>query len=623
MCGTYGLAWRNGNITGNRAKSAAQAMQRVLGHRGPDGTGLLERDGLMLGHLRLAIIDLAGGAQPMVSPDGRVALSYNGECYNFLGLMDDLSRCGWNFASRCDSEVLLAGYTLQGPEFDEALNGMYAYAMLDERAGRRIQLSTDPVGIKPMFLYEDDEVFLFASELRGIVVGLRALGKRVDVDSEAVEAYLRLGWVPAPLSLVTGARKLAPGERWILDLDRWSATCASKRLRRQGEVFRGDENDLQEALRRCLSDVVKRQTISDVPLGFFLSGGVDSSLLLAIAAELGIAAQSFTISFVGDGHGVASANEGEVARAVAGHLGSPINIIEVEADTLRRSLWECLDAMDQPLADPACLPLLLLSRLAAQKVKVCLSGDGGDELFAGYTRHRIARLKSGWRSLPSPLRALTRAAASHLPTAPSTGYRENLRRVRVAHELIDSPNYVDGPFAQQITHQEVRLEPWNQSVMLSSAGLMEADIEGQLAGQMLPKTDNMTMAASLECRVPLLDLDLIELASGVPLEMKSRERTGKYPLRKLLGRYLPAEITQRPKHGFRVPLTDWLRGPMAGEIRDRLLCEQSEVAEFLTPLQTETVVNEHLSGRGEHSIRLWALLAFSHWREQALGGSRA
>lgn len=616
MCGIFGLAWKGGAGLNDRAESAAKAMQRSLNHRGPDGTGMLRREGLILGHVRLAIIDLVNGAQPMASPDEKISLSYNGECYNFPALMEQLTRGGWNFQSRCDTEVLLAAFAQRGERFDEALNGMYAYAILDERGGDRlIHLSTDPVGIKPLFVFEDGNCFIFASELRAIVAAMHALGKPVEVDPDAVSAYLRLGWVPPPLSMVRGARKLPPGERWQINLDKWNVRQSSVRKLPSREPFAGTSSDLDDELDETLKQVIRRQTLSDVPLGFFLSGGIDSSLLLAVASELGLAAQSFTIRFVGDGHGVEAANEADVADAVARHLGAPIDIIDVDPATLLATIGDTFGAMDQPLADPACLPLLLLSKIASQSVKVCLSGDGGDELFAGYDRHRIAGLRGGWSRLPNPVRALGRRTATLLPAAPGTGVKEKLRKLRVGYRLIDSPNYVDGPFSEWLPHLSRPDERWNDVRSADAGTLMYADIEGQLAGQMLPKSDNMTMAASLECRVPLLDLDLIELASSLSLTNKRAGNLGKLPLRRLLARRLPPEITNRPKHGFRVPLTSWFRTAMAEEIRDKRLHEMGPINQFLEPNVIAELVNSHLAGESEHSIRIWSLLAFESWQK--------
>ena len=617
MCGIFGLVWRPG-VTGvepQTARAAAEAMRRVLHHRGPDGSDILESDNVLLGHRRLAIIDLAGGHQPMVSPDGATALSYNGECYNFLDLRSDLEARGWRFRTRSDSEVLLAGHFLDGEKFDRDLNGMYAYAVLDRRGGQgHIQLSTDPMGIKPLFLYEHDGLAIFSSEIRAIAIALAQLGRVVDIDCDAVAAYLRLGWVPAPLSLIRHVRKLGPGERWRIDLADASARKTSQRLRPSGAEPFKTEADLDAALEACLVAVVQRQTISDVPLGFFLSGGIDSSLVLAGARASGIDAQSFSIAFTGAGHGVAQANEIEIARAVAKQLQSEFHAIEVDESVMRATLGETLASMDQPLADPACLPLLLLSRFAREQVTVCLSGDGGDELFAGYPRHAIHPAKMAVQQMPAGFRSLARGAASLFPAAPGSGLHEILRKARVLHGLLDNPDYVAGPFAADLPDPGA-WESWNRDIPVDANAMMDADIEGQLAGQMLPKTDNMTMATSLECRVPLLDLELHAIAGAIPLDWKRNRKRGKLPLRRLLDKHLPRSITERPKQGFRVPLTSWFRGPMADQIRDRLTGRNDIVADILGEEAIAEVLASHGMGKAEHSVRIWALLAIAEWQD--------
>lgn len=615
MCGIFGLVWRDGGIEGGveAARAAANSMRDCIRHRGPDGTGLHQAPGVLLGHLRLAIIDLEGGIQPMRTADGQVALSYNGEVYNFPELMSDMTARGWQFDTRSDTETLLAGYCLDGERFDEQLNGMYAYALLDEReGGGTIQLSTDPIGIKPMFLYQGDGLVLFASELQAIVEGLRRLGRPLEIDRRALASYLHLGWVPAPLSMVSGVRKLLPGERWRIDCVAASARLSSVRNVPPVAPLQGGREAFDAVFGEALERAVSRQLISDVPLGFFLSGGIDSSLLLAVAREQGHSTTSFTIRFAGEGHGVAAANEAEIARAVADRLAVPFHAIDVDDAAMRATLEQTLSAMDQPLADPACLPLLLLARFARERVKVCISGDGGDELFAGYPRHALAGVRQSWARMPGPVRAAGAAVARMLPEAPSSGFGEILRKARVAHGMVDAEEYVTGPFAKEVS-PDPEITPWNYGVTAEARSLMSADLAGQLAGQMLPKTDNMTMAASLECRVPLLDLELVALAAQAPLEWKRTGRTGKLPLRRQLARYLPSEITNRPKQGFRVPLTSWFRGPLAEDLRDRLLRREAQLEGVLASGTIRRVLDEHLAGRAEHSIRIWSLLALDNW----------
>ncbi len=616
MCGVFGIVCRDGALDESAGRAAADAMDAALVHRGPDGSGILARRNVLLGHRRLAIIDLEHGAQPMVAEGGRVALSYNGEIYNYRDLRGDLARRGWQFATASDSETVLASYCLDGVEGDANLNGMYAHAILDERADERaIVLAVDPVGIKPMFVWQGSGVVLFASELQAIVAALHALALPVEIDWEAAASFLRLGWVPAPQAMIRGAKRLLPGERWRIDVAEARAAPLSLRPLPAAAPLSANRDEFIERFGTALNGAVERQLISDVPLGFFLSGGIDSSLLLAVARDMGHNPSSFTIEFAGSGHGVARANEGEIARAVADRLGVPFQSIMVDEATMRDTLPRMMAAMDQPLADPACLPLLLLAEFARKEVTVCISGDGGDELFAGYSRHELAPLRAQWWRLPGPVRSLGRSVAGLLPQAPSTGWREVLRKARVGHGLIDADAYVQGPFAGVLSASP-SLEPWNNGVGNDAEAMMAADLAGQLAGQMLPKTDNMTMAASLECRVPLLDLELVDLAAQAPLAWKREARVGKVPLRQLLARHLASEVTDRPKHGFRVPLTSWFGGPMAGELRERF-ARRADLFDSLLPHGLAgSVLDDHLAGRAEHSIRIWTLLALDSWIER-------
>ena len=614
MCGVFGLVWNaDAGVSSAPAALAAQAMQRALDHRGPDGTGIFARDGVVLGHVRLSIIDLVSGAQPMANDDDTVVLSYNGEIYNFPQLNPALEARGWAFHTRSDSETVLASYCLDGAEADEVFNGMYAYAVLDDRVDRHVvMLATDPVGIKPLFLWTGDGLSLFASELQALIAGLKALGIAPALNHEAISAYLELGWVPAPMTLVEGARRLLPGERWEIDRRTAAARLTGRREISVVSHDPADQDGFRARLREALQAAVRRQMISDVPLGLFLSGGIDSSLIAAIAREQGFTGSCFTIGFTGDGHGVAQADEAEVARSVARHLGLGFHCIEVDEQRLLGALDQTFAAMDQPLADPACLPLLLLAGFARQSVKVCMSGDGGDELLAGYPRHRMAAMKARWARLPRPVRGMAAFAARQLPTAPRSGPQETLRKARVGYELLASPSYIDGPFAAFIGPSP-HAAAFNGRIESDSLSLFKADINGQLAGQMLPKTDNMTMAASLECRVPLLDLELAALAAAAPLAWKRAGALGKLPLRAELTKYLPPEITNRPKRGFRVPLTSWFRAGLEEQIRSALVRRGPLLDHSLGPGVAERVVAEHLAGRAEHSIRLWALLALDSW----------
>lgn len=618
MCGICGLVWRpsvRGDVS-PRSNLAITAMLDAMGHRGPDGQGRHVAERHALGHLRLAIIDVEGAPQPMSSPDGNVALSFNGEIYNFAQLMEDQKRRGWQFRTRSDTEVLLAGYIQDGRLFDDMLNGMYAYAVLDEAGlhggsgGGRLQLGIDPVGVKPLYVWEGPDAVLFASELRGILAALRALEFPVAIDRRALAQFLAQGWVPQPGSLVQGVRKLTPGARMEIDLSNGQTKDLPPRTLPAARA-----GNLEEVLFAS----VRRQVIADVPVGFFLSGGIDSSLLVSVAHQMGLAPRTFTVRFEGEGHGIAAANEADVAALVAAHCNAEHHELRVNADILLEELDAGLAAMDQPIADPACLPLLVMSRFAQDHVKVCLSGDGGDELFQGYPRHALTPWKRRWHGLPPQLRDAARSIVQRLPTSPSTGLAENLRRIRVGFGLLDDPEYIPGPFSghnERLLTVAPDMPDWMMALPTSDTAMFEADMRGQLSGQMLPKTDHVSMYASLECRVPFLDLEMVAFAQSISGAEKRAGGLGKAPLRSLLSRYLPDEVTKRPKHGFRVPLTDWFRTKLASSIRGRLLDPGQPVAGMMRRTDLEQLLAAHISGRAEHSIRIWSLLALQAWLDR-------
>lgn len=614
MCGICGVIWRQPspeNVV--RGNIVLNAIMDAMHHRGPDSRGIQVTNQAALGHLRLSIIDIEGGAQPMPSPDGRVHISYNGEIYDYKRAMSSQRARGWPFATRSDTETLLAGYILDGEDFDADLNGMYAYAIVDRRPNKNlVQIGLDPVGIKPLFLAETPLGVLFASELRGMAVGLAALGLPCTPDLDAIVQYLTLGWVPAPLTMLEGVRRLEPGTRLQIELGGAKLTSLPSRPMPPAASATLTLDDISTTL----DAAVRRQVVSDAPLGFFLSGGIDSSLLVSTAQRIGIKPHTFTVRFTGKGHGVAHADEADVARWVAEHCGAEHHEIAFSAMTLASELDAAFAAMDQPIADPACLPLLVISRFARERVKVCLSGDGGDELFLGYSRHHLAKRKKQWQNLPRPLQASFQRLGAWLPTAPSSGSAEKLRKLRVGIDLISSIDYFAGPFSGRhaaYLNRSPELPIWARDVAAEADALFEADMLGQLAGQMLPKTDHVSMRASLEVRVPFLDHEMISAARAIPMAHKLAGGKGKAPLRAILARDLPPEITSRPKQGFRVPLTSWFREDLAPLVSARLLDVPQTAAGLIERPLVEKLLKEHITGQAEHSVRIWALLALQAW----------
>jgi asparagine synthase (glutamine-hydrolysing) len=609
MCGVAGAIVKPGVTDRPDLNEAIRAMISCMRHRGPDGAGQVSDGAVVLGHARLSIVDLETGAQPLFNEDSTLALVYNGEVYGYQDLRDEL--CNRHvFRTSTDSEVLVHLYEELGPIFARRLNGMYAY-ILHDRSSDTVHFGVDMIGIKPLYWYEDSEILLIASELRAISVGLRSLGRSSEFDDSAMRTYLQWGWFPAPSTPLKGVWKLRPGER--AEYRNGRVSVISPERTPPGEPISGD---LARAVEMELSAAVGRQLVADVPIGFFLSGGIDSSLLVALAAQERTGLRTFTVGFSGVGSEVDRVNEAAVARRVASILGTDHHETTIDVSVMLEEFDEVFRAMDEPIADPAILPLLHLARFARKSVTVCLSGDGGDEVFSGYSRHWMAPYKRYWRSLPTVARRAVEAGAQLLPSRPANGLIEGLRRTRVGLELLFDADYITGPFGGPFrTLLDVRSSETAMPAVshLDMDSLFWSDVDGQLSGQLLPKTDRITMWAGLETRVPYLDLNVVELARRLPRSTKISGFTTKRILRELLAKHLPADLAGRTKHGFRVPLSGWFRTDLRDYVLRELRDDSLIPASVIQPEIVRTIVAEHLSGAAEHSIRIWALLALNHW----------
>jgi asparagine synthase (glutamine-hydrolysing) len=614
MCGIAGVFSYSGQEPARRG--AVAAMLAAIAHRGPDESGQFEDDQVTLGHARLSIIDLAGGGQPLFNEDRSCVLVYNGEVYDYQAIRDRLL-VTHQFSTSTDSEVLLHLFEDEGPSFCQQLNGMYAYALWDTRHNT-LHVAIDPVGIKPLYVYEADDCFVFCSELRGMIAGLRELRVPLRWNHQALRSYLQLGWFPAPHTPLVGVGKLLPGERLAVSRDgvQRGRTRLPDPAHWEPSETDGSTVDQLDVL---LTETVESQLVADVPVGVFLSGGVDSSLLTALAGKLQPGIKTFSVGFGGASDEVAMADESEVARAVAEHLGTEHFTFTVDSTRLLELLDDAWLAMDEPIVDPAVLPLLVVSRAARDHVKVCLSGDGGDEVFGGYPHHQLLAWKRRYHGSPRWMQWSASRAAGCLPRAPSRGWREKLRKARVGFQMIADADYSPGPFSFPHADWLAEPAPFRQ---VSIAQLRDDDwyyvdgLEHPLAGQMLPKSDRVSMYASLELRVPLLDNRIVGFGRAVPFAEKVQHGMTKAPLRHLLARYLPEEISQRPKHGFRVPLSGWFRNELRQDVERRLAGGGLIPHDVMTAASIENLVDEHLSGRTEHSVRLWALMTLSHWMEQ-------
>lgn len=647
MCGLVGFYTGRGCSEVRGTQVLARMGQAIL-HRGPDqgGEWLDPETGAGLASRRLAIIDLsAAGDQPMHSASGRFVLSYNGEIYNHRDLRDELERSGkapdWRGSS--DTESLLAGFEAWGvAETLRRAVGMFALALWD-RHDRKLQLARDRVGEKPMYYgWQGDSrhrVFLFGSELKALAC--HPAFER-EVDRDALAEYMREGYVRAPQSIYRDVFKLLPG--CILTLDGvlgepriehyWSAgevvhECVSHRLQIGSEKA---VDELEEVLRR----VVAGQLISDVPIGAFLSGGIDSSLIVALMKDISTARiQTFTIGFDDERF-----NEAPFAREVAHHLGTEHHELIVSAkDTLE--VVRSLPAIyDEPFADSSQVPTFLISKMARRQIKVALSGDGGDELFAGYDHYRYgASIWRHARKVPRPLRTAAGAVLEAVPSgiwarlgqlagierphstfADQIGKGARLLRAR-------SPSEIGRGISQRWRGEDLVIGASADSELHRQFGLgavetlMLADLQHYLPDDILVKVDRAAMAVSLETRAPYLDHRLVEFAWRLPIELKMRSRTPKWILRQLLSRYVPEELFARPKRGFGMPVDEWLRGPLRSWAEELLSPARLREQGFLRVEPVRAAWDAHLSGRSNRQAQLWTILMFQVWLERWLENS--
>jgi asparagine synthase (glutamine-hydrolysing) len=627
-------------------------MTDAIAHRGPDDGGewIDKATGLMLGHRRLAILDLSpAGHQPMKSQDDRFVLSYNGEIYNHLALREQLAASGATFDWRghSDTETLLACIQEWGVERALKMSvGMFAFGLWDRQLGE-LTLARDRMGEKPLYYGWQGDSFMFASELQALRAHPAFLG---EVDRGALALYLRHGTVPAPYSIFLGISKLEPGTLVTLRL----VPGASRELAPRSywtldsaiqngieHPFDGDASDAVDELERVLTTSVRAQMLSDVPLGAFLSGGVDSSTIVALMQRHSMErVQTFTIGFEEEAY-----NEAGHAEAVARHLGTDHTEIIVKPADALAVIPSLAGIYSEPFADSSQIPTFLVSRLAAQSVRVSLSGDAGDELFGGYNRYLQA--KRTWERADRVPASLRRAAAATLrsvsprawdrlygfasPVLPK-GFRMANPGGK-AHKLAGVLQSADGPaFYRGLTSyweapEDVVIggkEPptlltqparWPQTGSLES-WMMAIDTQTYLPDDILTKVDRAAMANSLETRVPMLDHRVVEFAWTLPLEYKIRSGVGKWPLRQVLDRYVPRELIDRPKMGFAIPLESWLRGPLR-EWAEELLDERRLIAEgFFRAEPIRAMWAEHLSGSRNLQNELWTILMFQSWLEQ-------
>lgn len=630
MCGITGAIWTDPE----RAIDAPtlQRMTDVLRHRGPDDQGQYHSEfrirppyetlpGIALGFRRLAIIDLATGNQPMSNEDGSVWMVFNGEIYNYLDLRHRLEGSGHKFRTDSDSETIIHLYEDEGPQCFSHLNGMFAVAIWD-RNRRRLVLGRDRLGKKPLVYRADTGRLLFASELKSL---LEVPGLPREIDPSAVDEYLTYQYIPHPNCILRGFRKLPPAHYAVWQDDKlevrpyWQPDFTVER--------RLPKANAAEQLRELLESAVKLRMRSDVPLGAFLSGGIDSSLIVALMQKHSAEpVKTFTIGFP-----VKEYDETRYAELVAMHLQTEHHTLQVEpnaVEVLPKLAWH----FDEPFGDSSAIPTWYVSQLTRQHVTVALSGDGGDELFAGYSRYRAVALGARLDWL-SPVKSLLAARAwQYLPS--SGRQKSRLRQFkRFSEALSQSPErryldwisifnerrradlYQDEFLAQLTTDPAAFLRSaWKRCAgrdAVSCASL--ADLVTYLPCDLMTKVDIASMAHGLECRAPFLDYRVVEFAAALPAKYKLRGSRGKRILREAFRELLPREIWTRKKMGFGVPLDYWFRHELRDLTNDLLLSENSRCRQFLRPESVQLLWDEHQQRRFDHSARLWTLVMLESW----------
>ena len=628
MCGIVGKVMTPG--CGSVDRHLLERMCAALEHRGPDSRGLFQQEEAGLGIQRLRVVDLVTGDQPISNEDGSVTVVLNGEIYNFQELRKDLQCRGHRFATQGDTEVIVHLYEEHGIDCVRYLQGMFAFALWDQRR-RRLLVARDRVGKKPLFYALGPEGLTFASELRALLED-RTIPR--ELDTSAVDSFLAYGYVPAPLSIFAGVSKLPPAhtlvlERGELTLNRYWQLDYSRKAE-----FK-DPRELHEALLEHVRVATRRRLIADVPLGAFLSGGIDSSAVVAAMAEASSGpVKTFSIGFDHD-----EFDELRYARKIAELFGTDHHEFVVRPDAVEM-LPKIVRHYGEPFADSSAIPSFYLAELTRQHVTVALNGDGGDELFAGYTRYVSNRLAAGLERLPAPLRRFAADRARALGGGEVTSVANKARRLITGLALSPAARYESymSAFDQSqrtnlYTHEfaatvdqsftsGVIADPWGEASGEDVLDIMlEVDVATYLPGDLITKIDIATMAYALEARSPLLDHELMEFAASIPAEMKVDGREKKWVFREALRDWLPSDILDRPKQGFTVPIAHWLRGELRDLAREVLLDRDSLGRGYFRREAVQSMLDRHSAGADEETKRLWALFMFELWHREFVDGT--
>lgn len=618
MCGIAGI------LTYNRqTRAPTEILDRMLGsikHRGPDDDGRLVDHELAMGMRRLSIIDLVDGKQPMFDCSGRYGIIFNGEIYNYRELQGDLESRGHKLATQSDTEVIIHLFEELGAECVHQLRGMFAFAIWDKKE-RELFIARDRLGIKPLYYTEIEGSLIFASEIKALL-DHPAVGANLDYRS--LSQYLSLKYVPAPNTMFAGIRSLEPGHSLYVRNGQTEISRYWDISFKKNKLIKTDEEYAEELL-HLLRESVKLRLRSDVPFGAFLSGGLDSSIIVALMAEvMDEPVKTFSVGFSDAGN----QDELPYARQVADHFGCEHHSFEITArdflDNAENVLWH----MDQPISDHATVATFMVAKLARQHVKMVLTGEGGDELFAGYARYEGERFASLNNVIPAPIGQLIRSGARVLP---------GLRRAKVAIDALTIkdeatrfanwfPMLSDDMKAELLTGRMAELRAGAANVFRDCLDRTDAtdpldrmlytDTKLWLADFLLLRGDKLTMANSLEARVPLLDHKLVEFAASLPTSMKLRGRTRKYLLKKVGSTLLPGSIVNRKKQGFPIPIDRWLRNEARELVNDTLCPGIIKQRGLFDPGYVSKLVADHESGYFNYSKEIWGLVSVEMWMRQ-------
>ncbi|MBN1274289.1 MAG: asparagine synthase (glutamine-hydrolyzing) [Candidatus Aminicenantes bacterium] len=627
MCGICGIAEMGAGRRVNR--KILISMRDSLSHRGPDDSGIIIKGQIGLGHRRLSIIDLDFGSQPMHNEDSSVWIVFNGEIYNYQELRDELEGKGHKFTTKSDTETLIHLYEEEGSGLLNKINGMFSFCIWDEHK-KEFFLARDRMGQKPLYYSQTKETFLFASEIKALLLH-PSVSREIDIDS--LNKYLTFEYVPAPHSIIRNMHKLKPGYYLVFRL-----TEKDHEVHRYWDIPLVDdaiahktEQEYADDLVDVLSDSVRLRLRSDVPLGIFLSGGIDSSVITALSMEHVRKIQTFTVGFQEK-----SFDETRYAQEVSQFLGTEHHSEVLDLSKAYNLLPEIMEYLDEPLGDASIIPTFLLSRFTVQHVKVALSGEGGDELFAGYPTYQALKMINYYNIFPKEVRALIHKMAARLPVSHKNisfdfKVKQMLRGVGVSPEVmfflwmgsfnerekreLFLPDVGDilkrkNPYEDLFQYiNESNLQKNFERVLYLSAKLYLQD-------DILVKVDRASMANSLEVRAPFLDYRFVEFAAGLPTVYKLNRLTMKYLLKKAFMNRLPKRIVKRKKKGFGIPVARWISEELQHVLKEYLNEDRIKKDGYFNPFFIKRLIDEHIARRKDNRKLLWTLLIFQMWKER-------